>query len=90
MTQYYDLETRTYSSYIRVSDKDMCSLPAVLGDVAWGIWWPALGGHHISYTTSPKTADKEFDKYQHLVSYSDETVIKHVYLNVDDEVLTFN
>ena len=51
----------------------MCSLSAVLGDVA-------------SYTTSTKRADKEFDKYQHIVTYSDE----HVYLNVDDEVLTFN
>ena len=33
---------------------------------------------------------KENDKYQHLVTYSDETVIKHLYFNVDDEVFTFN
>ena len=52
--------------------------------------WSALGGHYILHATSTKHADKEHDKYQHLVTYSDETVIKHFYLNVDDEVLTFN
>ena len=40
--------------------------------------------------TSPKPADKDNDKYQHLVTSSDETVIKYVYLNMADDVLTFN
>ena len=42
------------------------------------------------YATSPKPADKIHDKYQRLVTYSDETVIKHEYLNVAGEVLTSN
>ena len=45
---------------------------------------------NIRHATSPKPTDKEHDKYQHLITYTDETVITHVYLNVADEVLTFN
>ena len=82
MTQYYDLEIRTYTAPI-------FSRSVGLGDIA-GIWWPAIGGPYIAHATSTKPADKEHDKYQHLVTYSDETVIKHVYFNVDDEVIAFN
>ena len=36
-------------------------------------------------------ADKDHDKYQYIiVTYSDEILIKHPYLNIDDETLTFN
>ena len=36
--------------------------------------------------------DKDHDKYQHdiVITYSDETIIKHPYLNIDDVALAFN
>ena len=54
-------------------------------NVVAGFRWPPF-----SCAKSTKPADKEHDKYQHSVTYSGETVIKHVYLNVANEVLTFN
>ena len=59
-------------------------LSAGLGYLAWSIRWLALGGHYFPHATSTKPADKEHDKYQYLVNYSDETVIKYLYLTVDD------
>ena len=39
---------------------------------------------------SPKPTDKDHDKYQHLVIYSDETIMNHPYLNIDNVPLAFN
>ena len=39
---------------------------------------------------SPKPTDKVHEIYQHIVPYSDETIIKHPYLNLDDVALAFN
>ena len=40
---------------------------------------------------SPKPTDnKDHDKYQHVLTYFDETIIKHPYLNTDDVALAFN
>ena len=39
---------------------------------------------------SPKHADKEHDKYQHVVSYSGEIIIKHLYLMVSRWCSTSN
>jgi len=49
-----------------------------------------IGGHHIPHATPRKPTYIEHDKYQHLFTYSDETVVKHLYVNMDDEALAFN
>ena len=37
--------------------------------------YPPKAGHHIPYATSPKPTDKDHDKYQHVQTFSDETII---------------
>ena len=44
----------------------------------------------MAQATSPNPTDEDHDKYQHVVTYSDETIIKHPYLNIDDVTFAFN
>ena len=46
--------------------------------------------HSSLYYSRP--TDKDHDKYQyvHVITYSDETIMKHPYLNIDDVSLAFN
>ena len=38
----------------------------------------------------PKPTGKNHDKYQNVLTYSDETILKYPYLKVDDVALAFN
>ena len=43
----------------------------------------AIRQQSIPNAISPKPTDKDRDKYQHVLTYSDETITKHSYLNID-------
>ena len=43
-----------------------------------------------SSRNSPNPTDRDHGTYQHVVTYFDETIIKQLYLNIDDVALVFN
>ena len=49
-----------------------------------------IADHYIPQVTSTKPIDKGHDKYQHVVTYFNKTIIKHPYLSTDDFALAFN
>ena len=56
----------------------------VAGYIIYGLWVRVSLELCVPHTTYCKPTDKDHDKYQHVVTYSDETIIKHFYFNIDE------